>query len=808
MKISYSWLKEYINIDLQAEVVAKYLTDSGLEVEGIETIESVKGGLKGVVIGEVMSKDKHPNADKLNITSVNVGQENNLQIICGAPNVSVGQKVAVATVGSVIYTTNDSFKIKKSKIRGEVSEGMICSESELGLGNDHDGIMVLENTAMAGTLASEFFKVESDVVFEIGLTPNRSDAMSHYGVARDLVAALKQTNIHCNLSLPEINEFEAPKSSPITVEVKDLEACPRYAAICIDNVQVNESPSWLKKKLNNVGLTPINNVVDITNFVLHEMGQPLHAFDASKIKDKKVIVSKLDDKTEFTTLDEEKRKLSCDDLMICNGHLEPMCIAGVFGGMESGVNSTTTNIFLESAYFDPISIRRSAKRHALSTDASFRFERGVDPNTVIYALKRAANLIEEICQGTISSDIIDIYPKPIEPQKVLVYFKTVDQLIGEKIPHETIKSILDTLEIDVLRSDENMMELAVPTYRKDVTREVDIVEEILRIYGFNNISIPKRISSSISYSQKPNPTHLKNVVSNFLSNNGFNECMNNSLTKLDYCRLIDEIKEEECIKIINPLSQDLNVLRQSLLFSGLENISHNINRKASDLSFYEFGKSYRLVNGKRLEKNKLILIACGNEMEENWQDIKKAKDFYWLKKYVVLVLNRLGIPALKEKNTSLSYLDDSYSIVSKKNTLCEFGYVSDHLLESFNIKTEVLYAEFDWDTILCCYLAKDITYSEYSKYPSVKRDLSLLLDTNIEFSALKKLAFQTETKLLRSVNLFDVYEGKNLPHGKKSYALSFVLENKEKTMTDSEIDDTMNRLLQAFEHKIKAEVRK
>lgn len=808
MKISYNWLKDYIDIDLEPDVVAKYLTDVGLEVEGTEIIESIKGGLRGIVIGQVLTKEKHPNADKLNITSVDIGIESNLQIICGAPNVEVGQKVPVATIGSVIYTENDSFTIKKSKIRGEVSEGMICSESELGVGNNHDGIMVLEKNAQVGTFASDFFKVQSDIIFEIGLTPNRSDAMSHFGVARDLATVLKHNKINVNLKSPQIKELKKSKDVGTQVEVLDTNACPRYAGIRIDNVQVKDSPSWLKTKLNSIGLTPINNVVDITNFVLHEMGQPLHAFDASKIKGNKIVVTHLKENTAFTTLDEQERKLSSEDLMICDEKLEPMCIAGVFGGLNSGVESTTTNIFLESAYFDPVSVRKSAKRHILNTDASFRFERGVDPNTVLDGLKRAANLIEEICHGTIASKLVDIYPNPIKPKKISVRFDKVNQIIGEVINPKIIKSIVSSLDIELIYSDEKMMELAVPTYRKDVVREVDIIEEILRIYGFNNILIPKQISSSISHSKTPNPVHLRNVVSQFLSNNGFNECINNSLTKSDYCQLIDELNEQETIEIINPLSQELNALRQSLLFSGLENVAHNLNRKSSDLSFYEFGKTYHLINGKQVERNKLTILACGNELQENWQKKNSSKDFYWIKKYSELVLNRLGISPLKGKNSSLSFLDDAYSFFSKKKPLCKFGYVSTHLLKSFNIKVDVLYAEFDWDAILQCCQSENVTYAEFSKYPSVRRDLALLLNDDIEFETLKKLAFQTEFKLLRSINLFDVYEGEKLPEGKKSYALSFVLENKEKTLTDKEIDDTMNRLILAFEHKIKAKVRK
>ena len=566
MKISYNWLKEYINIDLDANVVAKYLTDTGLEVEGIETVESVKGGLKGIVIGEVLTKDQHPNADRLSITTVDIGQENSLQIVCGAPNVEAGQKVPVATIGTVLYSGEESFKIKKGKIRGEVSEGMICAEDEIGLGDSHEGIMVLDAKAKSGQSASEYFNIESDIVFEIGLTPNRSDAMSHIGVARDLAAVLHHNNIDCKLEFPDISSFKEGSEKGFSIEVKDYKACPRYAGLNLENITVSSSPDWLKKKLTSIGLTPINNVVDITNFVLHETGQPLHAFDASKIKNQKVIVQQLAENTKFTTLDEQERKLSSKDLIICNGDNEPICLAGVFGGIDSGVSNSTTSIFLESAYFNPVSVRKTAKRHSLSTDASFRFERSVDPNLVIYALKRAANLLAEICGASISSIISDLYPEKINNTSLTLNYDKVDSLIGEKIDRNQITSILKDLDIDVETENDTQIELSIPPYRIDVTREEDVIEEILRIYGYNNISIPRQIKSSISYSKKPNSHDLQNAISDLLSSNGFSECMNNSLSKSSYSKLIDEIDEEKQITLLNPLDRLLKIKIMRIIF--------------------------------------------------------------------------------------------------------------------------------------------------------------------------------------------------------------------------------------------------
>ena len=807
MKISYNWLKEYIDIDLEATEVARYLTDTGLEVEGIENVESVKGGLKGIVIGEVLTKEQHPNADRLSVTTVNIGKEEPLKIVCGAPNVEAGQKVPVATIGTILYSGEESFKIKKGKIRGEVSEGMICAEDEIGLGESHDGIMVLEPNAKPGELGSDYFNIESDIVFEIGLTPNRSDAMSHIGVARDLAAILNHNNIECELKFPEINLFKEGSDKSLNIEVKDKNACPRYAGLSITNVTIAASPEWLQKRLTSIGLSPINNLVDITNYVLHETGQPLHAFDANKIKGNTVIVQQLKEKTKFVTLDDVERELSSEDLMICDGENQPMCIAGVFGGKNSGVEKETTDVFLESAYFNPVSVRKTAKRHALSTDASFRFERSVDPNLVIYALKRATLMIEEICHGTVSSSITDLYPIKILNTEIPLSYKKVDSLIGEKIDRNAIHSILKNLDIEITKVKEDGLDISIPPYRTDVTREEDVVEEILRIYGYNNIHIPTQLKSSISYSNKIDEDNIQNIISDLLSNNGFNECMNNSLSKSSYSELISEIKLDEQVKLLNPLSQDLDGMRQSLLFSGLESIAYNINRKSNDLSLYEFGKTYNIVKGKYVESKKLILLASGNVKSENWNEKSKKKDFFWIEQNVEYILKRLGLKSIKGKNSKLSYLIDSYAFHFKKDNIANFGYVNKAILKTFNIKSDILYAELEWDLIIKN-IQSNTKYVEVNKFPSVRRDLALLLDEDIPFSKLKSIANQTESKLLKSVNLFDVYQGDKLPNNKKSYALSFILEDQENTLTDKQIDAVIDKLINAFEQKVSAEVRK
>ena len=806
MKISYNWLKQYINVDLEPNKVAQVLTDTGLEVEGIETVEVIKGGLKGVVIGEVLSKEQHPNADRLSVTTVNVGANKPLHIVCGAPNVAVGQKVPVATIGTVIYSGDDSFKIKKGKIRGEVSEGMICAEDELGLGTNHDGIMVLDAEAQIGMPASEYFKLESDTVFEIGLTPNRSDAMSHLGVARDLMTVLKLKGEHFSVNRPCVEDFKTDNNNlQIDIEVKDVDACPRYAGLSIQGVKVAPSPEWLQKKLNAIGLSPINNVVDVTNYVLHETGQPLHAFDVAAIEGNKVVVQQLADKSKFTTLDKVERELSSEDLMICNAQ-EGMCIAGVFGGIQSGVSENTTDVFLESAYFNPISVRKTAKRHGLNTDASFRFERSVDPNLVIYALKRAALLIKEVAGGSVASEITDLYPNPIQNFEVSLVYSKADNLIGEKIDREIIQSILTDLEIEIVKSTEDGLKLSVPPFRADVQRAEDVIEEILRIYGYNSIAIPSQVRSSLSYAEKPDAERLQNMVSNLLSSKGFNECMNNSLTKSAHTGLIEELSLENQVKLLNPLSQDLNGMRQSLLFSGLENIAYNINRKNADLKLYEFGKTYHLYK-EYSENRKLILLACGQQKAESWNNKNDKVDLFWMKEQVEHILIRLGITKLKGKAVNNSYLNNGFSFAVKKNTVATFGTVKKKMLKAFDVKSEVLYAEFDWDKILELCMVSKTTHKTVPKFPSVRRDLALLVDASVEFKTLQSLANQCENQLLKSINLFDVYEGNKLPKGKKSYALSFVLQDENKTLTDKHIDKVMDKLIKAFQEKAGAEIR-
>ena len=806
MKISLNWLQQYIKLDLEVNQISEFLTDTGLEVEGIEEIESIKGGLKGIVIGEVVTCQQHPNADRLKVTTVNIG-ESVLDIVCGAPNVAAGQKVLVATIGTVLYDGEESFKIKKGKIRGEVSMGMICAEDELGLGSSHDGIMVLPNELEVGTLASDYFKIENDTVFEIGLTPNRSDAMGHFGVARDLKTVLNHNGSELEMCLPNLKQFKTDNNNlSISVEVENSELCPRYSGVSISGIKIEPSPEWLKNRLKSIGIESKNNIVDVTNFVLHETGQPLHAFDAKKITGNKIVVKTLSEKTKFTTLDEVERDLSAEDLMICN-EKEGMCLAGVFGGLDSGVSHSTTSIFLESAYFNPVSVRKTAKRHHLSTDSSFRFERGCDPNMTLYALKRAALLIQEIAGGEISSEIVDIYPNEIKHFELELTYKKLDSLIGEKIEREAVKSILTDLEIEVVSETQTGLSLKVPPFRADVQREVDVIEEVLRIYGFNTVKIPSKLNTSISHSDEVNPEQIRNITSDLLSSNGFSEIMNNSLTKESYIHLISELNEQENVKILNPLSQDLNVMRQSLLFSGLENISYNINRKNQDLKLYEFGKTYHKVEGENQEKEHLMLLLTGKVNSENWNTTKDKTDFFVMKEKVEHILFRLGITKIKSEEISTYGFSEGLMYKHKKNRLVCFGKVDKKIIKSFGIKQELYYADFNWDLILNLVLNTKIKYSEVSKFPSVKRDLSLLIDKEVTFKELNTIAKQTETKILKSVNLFDVYEGDKLPEGKKSYALSFILEDNTKTLTDKYIDKVMNKLISSYETKVGAEVR-
>ncbi len=819
MKISYKWLKDYVNIDLSADEVSKILTDTGLEVEGLEEVQSIKGGLEGLVIGEVLSKEKHPDADKLSVTTVDLGGDKPVQIVCGAPNVDAGQKVVVATVGTVLYDGDNEFKIKKSKIRGFESLGMICAEDEIGLGKSHDGIMVLDADAKVGTPAKEFFNIESDFVFEIGLTPNRIDGASHIGTARDIVAYLKQTQ-ESKLEIPSVEKFAIDNTSVnVDVEVLHAEGCQRYSGVCISNIEIKESPDWLKNRLQILGLSPINNVVDITNYVLHETGQPLHAFDYSKIKGAKIVVNTVADKTKFVTLDEVERELTDRDLMINNAE-EGMCIAGVMGGLDSGVSNSTTSIFLESAYFNPVMVRKTARRNGLNTDSSFRFERGCDANNTIYALKRAALLIKELAGGEISSEIFDHYPTKIENYRVEVSYSRMNRLIGKELSKETVNNILKSLDIEVLEDNGDEAVLSVATYRVDVLREADVVEEILRIYGYNNIEFSARVNASLAPAQKPDREKLRNVVANSLSDNGFNEIMCNSLTKYALYEDTKPFIAEETVKILNPLSSDLNAFRQSLIFGGLESIAYNINRRSPNLKFYEFGNCYKYnscdsndVTDKYVYTENLGLFMVGSKSEESWATPQQGVNFYTLKSFVDNVLARFG---LKPQNMDVTTVSNdviseglAYRFKTGKDSfanLVEFGYVNRKALKAFGIDNQVFFAEFNWD-LLMDKLNTKVIFEELSKFPIVKRDLSMLLDKKVKFEDIQKLATKAERNLLTSVNLFDLYEGDKLEEGKKSYAVSFYLQDKNKTLTDKQIDKIMKKLISTFERELNAQLR-
>ncbi|WP_426430038.1 phenylalanine--tRNA ligase subunit beta [Winogradskyella sp. HB-48] len=808
MKISYNWLKQFIKIDWDAEKTGELLTDLGLEIEGIETYESVKGGLKGIVVGEVLTCVQHPNADRLKVTTVDIGEAEPVQIVCGAPNVAVGQKVPVATIGTTLYTAEgEAWEIKKGKIRGEESHGMICAEDELGLGESHEGIMVLDANLKTGTLAAEIFEVENDEVFEIGLTPNRADAMSHYGVARDLRAGLLQKEKSLELITPSVMSYHVDtRSLKIDVDIKDKEKCPRYCGVTISGVKVGTSPNWLQNRLKAIGLSPINNIVDVTNYVLHELGQPLHAFDANKISGNKIEVKTCKAGTKFTTLDEVVRELHEEDLMICDAE-KPMCIAGVFGGIDSGITEGTTKIFLESAYFDPVSIRKTAKRHGLNTDASFRFERGIDPNITEYALKRAALLITEVAGGEITSDISDAYPNKIKDYEVRLSFENAKKLIGEEIPKETIKSILTSLEIKVNNVTETGLGLTIPAYRNDVQREADVIEEILRVYGYNNIGTTEKLNASISNSTRFEDYKLQNIIGNQLAAQGFFEIMANSLTTPKYVELSEQLDATHNVKMLNPLSTDLEVMRQSMLFSGLEAIAHNINRRRYDLKLFEFGKTYHQYSESREEFKHLALFVTGNKTQERWNSQTSPSDFFYLKGTIEAILERLGLNKLKSSPNKTDILSEGMSLSLGKKKLVEFGLVKKSVLKHFGIAHPVLFADFNWDNVLDMAKHNSIKFTAIPKYPEVRRDFALLLDNKVTFEDIYSLAKQTEKQLLKDINLFDVYEGKNLPAGKKSYAVSFTLQDENKTLTDKQIDKIMSKLQSNFESQLGAELR-
>jgi phenylalanyl-tRNA synthetase beta chain len=800
MKISYNWLKEFITTDKTPEELSQILTGIGLEVESLEKVQAIPGGLEGLVIGYVKDAQQHPNADRLRVTKVDVGGPEDLQIVCGAHNVAAGQKVVVAVVGTTVHpTAGEPFKINKSKIRGEVSEGMICAEDEIGLGTDHAGIMELDADALIGTPAKEYFKLNDDYLFEIGLTPNRADATSHLGTGRDIAAFLKIA-----VNKPDVSAFKVDnqdKTIPVTIEAQA--ACPRYASVTITGIKVQESPQWIKERLAVIGVRSINNVVDVTNYVLHELGQPLHAFDADAIAGNQVLVKTYAEGTPFVTLDGVERQLSADDLMIGNAE-EPMCIAGVFGGAKSGVKESTTAVFLESAYFNPVSVRKTSKRHGLKTDASFRFERGVDPDITIFALKRAALLIQQVAGGVISSEVSNIYPTPVEPFSVEVTYRNIDRLIGKAIGQDTIKSIIQALDITIANETDEGFSLQVPPYRVDVTREVDVIEEILRIYGYNNIEIPTQIRASLNNSIRPDKDSVQNAIADLLSANGFNETLSNSLTSSSYANSLDN-----AVKLLNPLSNDLDIMRQTLLYSGLEAIAYNQNRRQADLKFYEFGKTYFFEDGKYVETQKLSVFLTGATQAEQWNQKSTPVSFYHLKAVVDGLLSRLSITDY----TVDEIVDHEFAYGLQYNfrggkTLVKFGSVLPGALKKAGVEKEVFYADFNFDVLLKIVRNNKIINKEISKFPSVRRDLSMLVDTAVTFGQLKQIAQKTERKLLTEVNVFDVYQGDKLPAGKKSYALSFILQDEEKTLTDKAIDAIMQKLIYNFSKETGAEIRK
>ncbi len=799
MKISYNWLKEFIDTDKTPEEISKILTGTGLEVESLEKVQAIPGGLEGLVVGYVKECFQHPNADRLRVTKVDVGTGEDIQVVCGAANVAAGQKVVVATVGTTVYpTVGEPFKINKSKIRGEVSEGMICAEDEIGLGTDHAGIMELNADTAVGTLAKDYFKLNDDYLYEIGLTPNRADAASHLGTARDIAAFLKIAT-----KRPDVSAFKVDNTDlSIKVIVENEQASPRYSGVSISGVEVKESPKWLKERLAVIGIRSINNIVDATNYVLHDLGQPLHAFDADAITGNTVIVKNCAEGTLFKTLDDVERKLSADDLMICN-ITEPMCIAGVFGGADSGVKATTKNIFLESAYFNAVSVRKTAKRHGLKTDSSFRFERGTDPDMTVFALKRAALLIQQLAGGLISSQIVDHYPNPVAPFEIEVTYQNIDRLIGKAIPHGEIKSIITALDIHIVGETGEGLSLKVPPYRVDITREVDVVEEILRIYGYNNIEIPNQIRASLNNSIRPEKDSVQSLLSDLLTANGFNEILSNSLTKSAYSSNLDK-----AVKILNPLSSDLDVMRQSMLFSGLEAVAYNQNRRNADLKLYEFGKVYEIEEEKYKETQRFALLLSGAGQAEQWNQKQTQVSFYNLKAVVDALISKLNITDFAVEEATCKKL--AYGLEYRKNNkqLVKFGAVANDALKKVDVDKEVFYADFNFDLILALVRKNKIVYQEVSKFPAVRRDLSMLIDKGVTFGQLKQIAQKTERKLLQDVNVFDVYQGDKLPAGKKSYALSFILQDDEKTLTDKAIETIMQKLIYNLAKEAGAEIRK
>ena len=820
MNISYKWLKEYVDFDLTPQHVAEALTSCGLEVGGLEEVQTIRGGLKGLYVGKVLTCEPHPNSDHLHITTVDLGKGEPQQIVCGAHNVAANQKVIVADLGCVLYDGDKEFVIKRSKLRGVESLGMICAEDEIGVGTSHDGIIVLPEDAPIGMPAAEYYNLESDWVIEVDITANRSDALSHYGVARDLYAWLKQNNYQTELHKPNCDAFEVDNESlTIDVEVKNTEACKRYACVSISNCEVKESPEWLQNKLKIVGIRPINNIVDITNYIMMAYGQPMHCFDADMVAGHKIVVTTQPEGTKFITLDGEEHNLSERDLSICNAN-EAMCIAGIFGGKGSGTYENTRNIVLESAYFHPTWIRKSARRHGLSTDASYRFERGIDPNGQVYALKQAAILCKELAGGQVSMQIKDVYPEPIEGSKVVLTYDYVNSLIGKEIGKDTIKSIVTSLDMKIEAENENQIEILVPAYRVDVKRPCDVVEDILRIYGYNNVEIPLQLKGTLTIptDEDRNRKYI-NLISEQLVGGGFNEILNNSLTKVSYYKDLNCYTEETTVKILNPLSADLGVMRQTLLFGGLESIVRNANRKNSNLRFFEFGNCYHYDESKK-EADNLIkaytqdqhlgLWVTGKRVENSWAHPNEDASFYELKAYVENILVRLGlslqaVTLVKGEN---NIFEDSISIVTKAGKIiAELGIVAYKLTKNMGITNEVFFADIYWDNLLKAVKKHVVEYKEISKYPAVSRDLALLVDKTVEFEQIKEIAYSTEKKLLKAVELFDVYEGKNLPEGKKSYAVNFILQDEQKTLNDKQIDSIMKKLIDNLTKRLNAELR-
>ena len=820
MNISYKWLKEYVDFDLTPQEVCDALTSEGLEVDALEEVQSIRGGLKGLYVGKVLTCEAHPNSDHLHVTTVDLGKGEPQQIVCGAPNVAAGQKVIVADLGCVLYDGDNEFQIKKSKLRGVESLGMICAEDEIGVGTSHDGIIVLPEDAPVGQPAAEYYNLESDWLIEVDITANRADALSHWGVARDLYAWLVQNGYKTSLHRPSDEAFAVDNHDlPIDVVIENTEACKRYACVSITDCEVKESPDWLKNKLNAIGLRPINNIVDITNYVMMAYGQPLHCFDADMVTGHKIVVKTMPEGTPFVTLDGEEHKLSDRDLAICNAE-EPMCIAGVFGGKGSGTYETTRNVVLESAYFHPTWIRKSARRHGLSTDSSFRFERGIDPNGTIYALKQAALLCKELAGGKVSMEIKDIYPEPLPNFNVDLKYDYVHQLIGKEIPHDTIKSIVTSLEMVIKAENAEGLQLEVPAYRVDVQRPCDVVEDILRVYGYNNVEMPEQLKSSLVIKGEEDQKHkLENLVGEQLVGAGFNEILNNSLTKAAYYEDLNCYPKDRLVSIVNPLSSDLNVMRQSILFGGLESIAHNANRKNPNLKFFEFGNTYQHFNEKAdaenpmkaySEESHLGLWVTGKRVEGSWAHPDEQSSFYELKAYVINVLNRIGLPmgAVVFKESENNIFSKGITVENRGGkVLVEMGVVARNLQKKFDIDNEVYFADLYWNQLNKAVRKQKVGFKEISKYPAVSRDLALLLDKSVEFASVEQIAYNAERKLLKKVELFDVYEGKNLPDGKKSYAVNFILQDEQKTLNDKAIDAVMQKIIQNLKKQLNAELR-